>query len=312
MSLPSLAHVSMCPLPSTCPPRANCVCVVLLCLQGDPRQFKTWLASRPPRFEQAAVAALLDALRALPPAELPPPPGFKVHVVHVSDVGVVSLLQAARAEGLPVTAETCPHYLQFEAEAVADGDTRFKCAPPIREAANRAALWEALAAGDLDGVSSDHSPSPPDMKEPETGNFMKAWGGIAGLQYVLPATWEGMRQRGMSPQQLHQLWSRFPATLAGLSRRKGALAPGLDADLVVWAPDEAADTSPAALQHRHKGTTPYRDVKLKGKVLATYVRGSLVFSAEAGVAPAACGRTVTSRGGPQRGPPISHGSHAKY
>jgi allantoinase len=243
------------------------------------------------------VAAVVGALRALPPL-LREPPGFGVHVVHVSDAGALRLLREARAEGLPLTAETCPHYLTFAAEDVPDGDTRFKCAPPLRGAANRDALWAALEGGQIDGLSSDHSPSTPELKQPASGDFAAAWGGIAGLQYSLPATWDGMRARGLSPSALHRAWSAFPAGLAGLARRKGALAAGMDADIVVWAPEGDADTSLPAAQHRHDATSPYVGAALKGRVLATFVRGSQVFDAARGVAPAACGRGGLRRGAP--------------
>ena len=262
---------------------------------ADPRQHATWLASRPPRFERQAAEALVTARDDFPG---PHPVGFGIHVVHVADEGALGVVTAARDRGLPLSIETCPHYLTFAAEDVPDGDTRFKCAPPLRGAATRAALLDALAAGEFDSLASDHSPAPPALKALESGDFLAAWGGISGLQYALPATWDAMKAKGMPPGKLHALWSRFPAALAGVSLRKGVIAHGFDADIVVWAPDQPADTSPAALQHRHK-VTPYADRVMQGRVLATFVRGSQVFDAALGVAPGACGTAVLGRKAPQ-------------
>lgn len=282
------------------------------------RAYSTWLAARPERFERRAVAELIGALETLPPL-LPrstpstgfsllkllrkpkpsaPQGSFAVHIVHMSDPEAVALVVAARGRGLPISAETCPHYLLFAAEEIKNGDTRFKCAPPIRSAAGRRALRAALVAGSFNGLASDHSPSPPSMKALDSGDFMAAWGGIAGLQYGLPATWEVMRSAKLTPVDLHRLWSTFPAGLAGLSRNKGKLNHGMYADIVVWDPEANANTSVTALQHRHK-LTPYADLQLHGRVLATFVRGSQVFDDEKGVAftnsGALCGRVVLGR-----------------
>jgi len=247
--------------------------------------------ARPPRFERHAAEALISALDALPG---PYPLGFGIHVVHVADIEALRTLHAAQSRGLPLSIETSPHYLTFAAEDIPDGDTRFKCAPPLRGAANRDALREAVGKGEVDSLASDHSPAPPDMKSLDKGDFVAAWGGIAGLQYSLPASWDALRAQGASPQKLHALWSQFPAALAGLKRKKGCLAQGCDADIVAWAPDEDADTSVSALQHRHK-LTPYADKKLKGRVLATFVRGSQVYDVDKGMAQETCGRAVLKR-----------------
>lgn len=269
-----------------------------------PNKHSTWLASRPPRFEQNAVKALIQALDDLESnAGSPCPPGFMVHIVHIADIDTLKLVVAARSRGLPISAETCPHYLLFAADDVRRGDTRFKCAPPLRNAANRAALLAALAANEFDSLATDHSPSPPSMKALDTGNFMTAWGGIAGLQYALPASWEALQQAGNSgasvdPARLHDLWSRFPAALAGLSRSKGALKSGMQADIVVWNPDVLADTSTGGLYHKHK-VTPYEGRKLRGKVIATFVRGSKVFDGEQGVSKESCGLPLITRKPPR-------------
>ncbi len=233
----------------------------------DRRAYATWLRSRPPEAETEAVELLLRLCREY---------GTRVHVVHVATAAAVPLLRAARADGLPVTAETCPHYLHFAAEEIADGATEWKCAPPIRGRAEREGLWEALAAGDLELVASDHSPCPPEMKERGSGDWFDAWGGIASLQLGLPVTWTGARARGMGPERIAEWMGAAPARLAGLERRKGAIAPGRDADLVVWDPDGETRVDPAALHHRH-ALTPYAGGVFAGEVLATYVRGTLVY-----------------------------------
>jgi allantoinase len=188
-------------------------------------------------------------------------------------------LREARAQGLPLTAETCPHYLHFTAEAIPDGATPFKCAPPIRDAANREELWRALAEGVLSMVASDHSPCSPALKALEVGDFVRAWGGVAGLQLALPVIWTEASSRGFSIHDIVRWMCVAPAALAGLTGRKGALAAGADADFIIF--DDAATFSvkPEAIEHRHK-VTPYAGESLRGGVLATYVRGVQV--AEAG------------------------------
>ena len=273
------------------------------------RSHSTWLASRPARFEQNAVKALIQALEdtklspkeeaaaAKSAAKAATLAAFKIHVVHVADTETLALIDSARTRGLPISAETCPHYLHFVSEEVPDGDTRFKCAPPLRDAANREGLITGLAGGKFNSLATDHSPSPPSMKALDTGDFMAAWGGFSGLQYALPATWEVL-QHGEEPHRLHTLWSQYPAVLTGLCRTKGTLKQGMDADIVVWDPTIDADTRKESLHHRHK-LTPYENKKLKGKVLATFVGGSQVFDSGVGVAGEACGKTVLNRKKPR-------------
>lgn len=237
------------------------------CAGMDPRAHASWLASRPPEAETEAVALLVRLCREF---------GTRVHVVHLAAAGALPLLRAARAEGLPLTAETCPHYLRFAAEDVPDGATALKCAPPLRGRANRDLLWDALAAGEIDLVASDHSPSPPGMKALDAGDFFAAWGGIASLGLGLAVVWTAARERGIAPERLAEWMSAAPARLAGLEARKGALAPGRDADLVVWDPDATFRVGPDALHHRHR-LSPYDGAVLSGVVRATYVRGVRVF-----------------------------------
>jgi allantoinase len=234
--------------------------------QQTTRSYAEYARSRPGTAETEAVALLLS---------LAEKHGARVHVVHVSSGATLPLLEAARSRGVAVTAETCPHYLHFSLENVPDGATEYKCAPPIRSAADREALWQGLVDGTLDAVVSDHSPCPPEMKRPETGDFMAAWGGIASLQLGLPVVWTGARARGIGVDALARWMSTAPAALAGLSATKGAIAVGSDADLVVWDPDGSLVVDGAALHHRHH-VTPYQGMRLAGAVRTTILRGELI------------------------------------
>ncbi len=233
----------------------------------DARRYDTYLASRPPAAEEQAVALLIELCRQT---------RARIHIVHVSAAEVIPLLRAARKEGLPLTAETCPHYLHFAAEDVPDGATEFKCAPPIRGRANREALWAALAEGVLDMVVSDHSPCSEDLKLRDTGDFLQAWGGIASLQLGLSVVWAGARERGYGIGDLVRWMAEAPARLAGLDARKGAIAEGRDADLVAWRPDAEWRVEPARLGHRHP-LSPYAGLTLPGAVAATWLRGQEVY-----------------------------------
>jgi allantoinase len=226
--------------------------------------YHSYLSSRPPEAEEAAVAAVADASRAT---------GCRTHVLHLSAIEALEPLVAARDAGVPISAETCTHYLTFEAERIRDGATEYKCAPPIRGATNRAGLWEALGRGAIDAVVSDHSPCVPELK---AGSFLEAWGGIASLELGLRAVWTEARMRGHSLSDVARWMSAGPAGLAGLER-KGSIAPGMDADLVLFDPDAGAEVVPTEL-HQHHPVTPYAGRRLDGRVAATYVRGVEVFS----------------------------------
>jgi allantoinase len=229
-------------------------------------RYASHLASRPRRFERRAIQLMIELCRRT---------GCAVHIVHLSNADALEDLRAARAEGLPFTAETCPHYLTFAAEEIPDGATAFKCAPPIREAENRERLWQGLKEGTLSLVVSDHSPCTPALKHPETGDFHAAWGGIASLQLSLSIVWSGARARGIPLEVVSQWMSRGPALLTGLSH-KGALEPARDADFLVFAPEQTFTVEPERLQHRHK-VTPYAGRALQGRVLETYLRGQRVW-----------------------------------
>ncbi len=228
-------------------------------------RYGDFLASRPRAAEDAAIATVITATRRT---------GARTHVLHLSSSDALPELRAARAEGLRVTVETCPHYLSFEAEAIAEGATQFKCCPPIREADNRERLWQALAEGDVDCVVSDHSPCTPELKRLDVGDFGLAWGGISSLQIGLPAVWTGARDRGHSLSDVVRWMAEAPARIAGLTR-KGRLAVGADADLCVFAPDEAFLVDAARLHHRNP-VTPYAGRSLDGVVRSTWLRGQRI------------------------------------
>ncbi len=230
-------------------------------------RYSTWLDSRPQQAEDEAIEQMIRLGRKF---------GARIHIVHVSSSSAVPLLRRAKEEGLAVTAETCPHYLSFAAEEIHDGATVFKCAPPIRGRENRERLWAALAEGVIDLVATDHSPCPAEMKCSASGDFLSAWGGISSLEVGLPAMWTEMCRRGIALPQLARLMCGAPAALAGLGKRKGAIAAGCDADLVVWNPEATFRVESAMLHHRHS-MTPYAGRVMRGKVETTFLRGRKVY-----------------------------------
>lgn len=233
---------------------------------GGSLRYADWLASRPIAAERSAIEMLVRLMEILP---------ARVHIVHLSSASSLDVVRAAKARGLPITVETCPHYLTFAAEEMPDGATEYKCAPPIRSAAERDALWSALIAGEIDFVASDHSPCPPILKEPDS-DFFGAWGGIVSLQISLPAVWTGARLRGVGPERIAEWMSAAPARLAGLGNRKGAIEQGYDADITIWSTEGSFILDPDMLEHRHH-VTPYAWREMYGSVVATYVAGKVVF-----------------------------------
>ena len=242
-------------------------------------RYVDYLATRPPQAEAEAVRMMIGLAKEF---------AVLTHIVHVSSAEAVEALAAAQAAGVPITAETCPHYLTFSATDVADGAAVFKCAPPIREAVHREALWDGLRRGVLGLVVTDHSPSPPALKS--GGDFSRAWGGIASLELSLAATWSGASARGFGPADVARWMSLTPAALAGLRDRKGTIAPGRDADLIVWDPDAEFVVDPCTLAQRHK-LTPYEGRRLRGIVRKTFLRGRLAWDSAEGFS-AAAGRLL--------------------
>jgi allantoinase len=251
----------------------------------ESRSYARHLASRPREWEHAAIRLMIDLCREF---------RCHVHIVHLSSADALPMIAAARGEGLPLTVETCPHYLTFAAEEIPDGDPRFKCAPPIRERENRERLWQALGEGLIDTIGTDHSPAPPDLKHLDTGDVFRAWGGIASLQLALPAVWTAARQRGFTLADLSRWMALNPAKLVGLDARKGAIVRGRDADLVVFDPDKTLTVDPMAIHHRHRAT-PYEGRILAGHVETTFVRGRVVYH-ESSFAMAPSGQTLLTAG----------------
>ncbi len=233
------------------------------------RSYLDFVASRPPLAEVRAVEHLLQQTRET---------GCRTHIVHVSSAETLDLLRAAKAEGLPVTAETCPHYLALRAEDVPEGATQFKCCPPIRDDSNRDLLWAGLLDGTLDCIVSDHSPCVIEKKRLDTGDFGEAWGGIASLQLGLPVVWTQARERGIGLSQLMGWMAAAPAKLTGLTGR-GAIAVGNRADFAVFAPEEQFTVDRAKLRHRNP-VSPYHGQKLYGVVEQTWLAGSPIEGGE--------------------------------
>jgi len=234
---------------------------------ADWRRYSTYVKSRPDKAELLAIRLMLSLCREYE---------FRLHIVHLATAAALNELCEARAEGLPVTVETCPHYLHLEAEKIPDGATQYKCAPPIRSGATREALWRGLKDGVIDMVVTDHSPCPREMKWLQEGDFSNAWGGIASLSMALPVIWSEARVRGFTLNDLVRWMSEQPAKLAGCDSRKGRVAAGWDADLVVFDPEAEFTVTEDRLHHRH-AVSPYLGEKLFGVVKRTYLRGKLVF-----------------------------------
>jgi len=229
--------------------------------------YMDYLASRPPEAERAAIELIVRLMEQWP---------VRAHIVHLTSHAGLDVIRAARSRGLPISAETCPHYLTFAAGEIPRGATEYKCAPPIRDEAERDALWEGLLDGSITQVVTDHSPAPPAMKA-SGGNFFTAWGGIASLQLSLPAVWSAARARSIGIECVAEWMCAAPADLIGLRHRKGRIANDVDADLVIFDPDAAFTVDPARLFHRHP-LTPYAGRTLHGVVRETWLRGELAYA----------------------------------
>ena len=234
--------------------------------RGDNRSYANYLSSRPKAWEDNAIAMMIRLCEEY---------NCRTHIVHLSSANSIESITEAKRKGVPLTVETGQHYLFFNAETIPDGQTQFKCAPPIREKENNDRLWDALREGIIDFVATDHSPAPPDLKQRQSGNFMTAWGGIASLQLALPVLWTAARKRGFAVTDVARWLSEKPAQLAGLADKKGRIEAGYDADLVVWNPEDSFTVSEDKLYHKHK-MTPYLNEELFGVVGQTYLAGGLV------------------------------------
>jgi allantoinase len=239
---------------------------------GPSRSHATWLESRPADAEQQAIDRLV---------RLAGDHGAWIHVVHLASPAALEAITAARARGVAITVETCPHYLTFAAESIREGATMFKCAPPIRTAEDRDGLWRGLQDGQIDLIASDHSPAPPALKCVDTGDFVQAWGGIASLQVSLSAVWTGAKKRGLGVECLAEWMAAAPARLGGIDSVKGRIAVGCDADLVLFDPAAIWTVDSHHLYHRH-ALTPYEGMTLTGQVRTTFLRGQIVYDARVG------------------------------
>jgi allantoinase len=230
--------------------------------------YSDFVASRPDAAEDAAIARVIDVVRRT---------GVRAHILHLSSALVIPRLAAARAEGLPITVETCPHYLSFAAERIADGATAFKCCPPIRSESNRDLLWQGLENGVIDLIASDHSPATRELKLGHGGDFGLAWGGISGLQLSLPAVWTAARARGLPLDRVLGWMATATARFAGLD--SGAISVGAAADLVAFAPDETFTVSVDALRHKNR-VSAFDGATLFGRVHTTWLAGNVIYAAD--------------------------------
>ncbi len=229
--------------------------------------YESYMATRPKSWENNAIKLLIELCK-----EYQTP----IHIVHLSSSEALDDITQARREGLLISAETCPHYLHFISEKITDGDTRFKCAPPIRDKENKKQLWEGLRSGTIDFITSDHSPCLPELKKLSEGKFDLAWGGISSLQFSLPIIWTECIDQGLSFGQLANWMSNNPAKFVGIDHYKGQISAGYDADLVCWNPDESFVVEPTMINFKNK-ITPYEGEKLFGIVKRTYLRGNTIF-----------------------------------
>ncbi len=233
----------------------------------DNKVYANYLASRPKSWEDNAIAMMIKLCEEF---------NCKTHIVHLSSSTSIAQIEMAKQKGLPITVETGQHYLYFNAEDIEDGKTEFKCAPPIREKENNEQLWQALKNGLIDFVATDHSPAPPNLKEIQSGNFMKAWGGISSIQYALPVLWTGALKHNCTITDMAKWLCEKPSLLPNL-KNKGKLEKGYDADFVVWNPEEKFIVTENNMYHKHK-ITPYLNEELYGVVKQTWLAGKKVYN----------------------------------
>jgi allantoinase len=248
---------------------------------GNGRQYQDFLESRPDAWEFEAIKLAIELARETK---------CHVHIVHLSSAKALSLISDAKKSGVKLTVETCPHYLMLQSEDVADGDTLYKCCPPIRNHSNRQALWRAVLDGTIDMIVSDHSPCTAALKRLDTGNFAQAWGGISSLQLTLPLIWTGLKQHGGKVEDLWRLMALAPASLIAQAHRKGDLAPGMQADIVVWQPEQEFIVDGQKILVKNK-IGPYHNKQLSGVVETTFLAGKIIFQ-QGKVIEQSCGQTI--------------------
>jgi allantoinase len=236
-------------------------------MKGENISYQQYLSSRPKKWEDDAIALMIRLCEEY---------NCRTHIVHLSSADSIEQIIKAKQKGFPLTVETAQHYLYFSAEKIKDGQTQLKCAPPIRERENNEQLWQALKNGIIDFVATDHSPSLPEMKEMQSGDFMKAWGGISSIQFALPVLWTAAEKHNCSLNQIVKWLCESPAVLPGLQYTKGKIQKGYDADFVVWDPEKSFTVTKGIIHHKHK-ITPYLNKELYGTVEQTWVGGKKVF-----------------------------------
>lgn len=256
-NLPLLVHCELDTPIQTSPKNTN----------SDNKVYANYLASRPKSWEDDAIAMMIRLCEEF---------NCKTHIVHLSSATSIAQIEMAKQKGLPLTVETGQQYLYFNAEDIGDGKTEFKCAPPIREKENNEQLWQALKNGVIDFVATDHSPAPPNLKEIQSGNFMKAWGGISSIQYALPVLWTAALKHNCTITDMAKWLCEKPALLANLNN-KGKIEKGCDADFVVWNPEEKFIVTENNMYHKHK-ISPYLNETLSGVVKQTWLAGKKVYN----------------------------------
>ncbi|MBT5095714.1 MAG: allantoinase AllB [Halobacteriovoraceae bacterium] len=246
------------------------------------KKYQSFLDSRPRSWENNAIQMMLELCKKN---------HCRTHIVHLSSSDAIELINEAKSEGLPLTVETCPHYLTFHSENIEDGKTLFKCCPPIREKENCEKLWQGIKDGSLDFIVSDHSPCTAGLKKLEQGDFGEAWGGISSLQFSLPLVWTEAEQHGVNLNKLPKLLCQRTAEFIGLGDSKGRIQAGYDADFVIWDPNEDFVITAEMIQFKNK-ITPYEGRRLKGVVYATYLRGEKIVEKGQFTGPAATGKKL--------------------